>query len=358
MMGLASYVKALDRLKKFEGLSMESHSDEKNLWIDKVLFAKARLSDVFQSDFSAKGILSPRLTAEEKELCRKYCVSYLTADGSLYLIRKQSVLSIEPMGTTSRKHRHAQPTAPTWLRTVGDQQAPQKPTDLVSPNAFAILDVIFRLPENQLQGFSSGLQFAKAFELYQPKLSTLMLSMRVHSLVELRHAVSKLSTEWWISAFRYPATRRVFTPFFLHAKPYHSTLNQSEELKIKKCHSLMLSAENNQLAPGPTEVAKDHGFLRDQDYSIWGSQTALQNLKRELRLVPGIERNTPTWFLATPLHGFRREAILSHLQDRTLPSSIQQISSMANMFRAIWDLSYGESRLMEVQVEMLTKVLK
>ncbi len=352
-MRLAPYIKALDRLKAQEGLSVESHvdpnTDEKNLWIDNVLFASARLSDIFQPDFSAKGILVPKLTPEEKDHCRKHGVSYLTTDGSFYLVRKKSMLLIEPLAPPERmrRHWHAHSTAPTWLTTVSGSQAPSKPTDLVSPNAFSILDVIFRLPEHQLQGFSSGLQFAKSFDLYQPKLSTMMLSMRVHSLVELRQVVSKLSPDWWIAAFRYPAIRRVFTPFFLHAQPYHSTLKQSEKEKTEKFHSLMLSAENNQLAFGPTEVTKEQGLLRDQDFSVWGSQTALQKLKRELRLVPGIERNTPTWFLATPLYGFRREAILSHLQNRT-----------ANVFRAIWDLSYGDARLREVQVEMLAKVLK
>ncbi|MGK5085622.1 hypothetical protein WDW37_20220 [Bdellovibrionota bacterium FG-1] len=358
MTDLASYVKVLDRLKKFEGLSIPSHCDGARLWIGGIPFAKARLSDVFQADFSSKGILSPRLSSQEKELCRTCNMSYLTSDGSLYLVRKQSVLSIEPIEAISRRKRHTQPTSPAWLRTVGDQHVPKKPTDLVSPNAFAILDVLFRLPQNQLRGFSSGLQFAKSFDLYQPKLSTLMSSMRVHSLMELRDAVSNLSIDWWISALRYPAIRRVFTPFFFHAKPYHSVLNQSEEAKLEKFNSFILSDKNDQLAPGPTELAKKKGFLRDQDCTVWGTSVGLQTLKRDLRLVPGIERNSPTWFLASPLHGFRREAILAHLPDHGLQFATQEGLSRVNVFRAIWDLSYGDARLMEVQVEMLKQVLK
>lgn len=357
-MKLALYIKVLNHLKKFEGLPLEFHSDGKNLWIDKIPFIQARSSDLFQTNFSAKGILSPRLTQKEKEFCRAYNISYLTTDGSLYLVRKKSVLSIERKETTKRKQK-TKPSKPTWLRTANEQkQVPQKPTDLISPNAFAILDVLFKLPENQLSKFNSGFQFAKSFDLYQPKLSILMSTMQVHSLIELRHAVSRLPTEWWVSALRYPATRRVFTPFFVHAKPYHSLLELSEEKKYEKYLSFILSKEKNQIAPGPTEVAKEYGFLRDKDHAIWATQETLQTLKRELRLVPGIEQNTPTWFLATPVHGFRQEAIQSHLMNKELQSSNRQTSTPTNILRTIWDLSYGDSRLAEVQIEMLKRVFK
>lgn len=357
MAGLSSYVKALDHLRKMEGLPLESYADGKSLWIDKIPFSKAQPSDLFQSDFSAKGILSPKLTREEKEFCRTYNISYLTADGSLYLVRKKSVLSIELRKAAIRPGRNPKMETPSWLKTAGDQHLIQKPIHLISPNAFAILDVLFGVSEKRLHEFSSGLKFAQAFNLYQPKLSTLISAMRVRNIVELRHAVSGLPIDWWVSALRYPAARRVMTPFFVHAKPYHSILKQSEEEKNENFLSLVLS-ERNQLAPGPTEVAKEFGFLRDQDRTVWGTPVALQALKRRLRLVPGVERESPTWFLASPLFGFRREAILSHRSNKQ-PQGLEQRSSEAtNTFRAIWDLSYGDSRLAEVQVELLNTVLK
>jgi hypothetical protein len=348
-MNTSPYVKVLNQLSE-NGLHLHPRSEKDQLRIEEVVFVKALPSDLFRVDFSFQGILSPHLTDDEKAFCRAHAISYLTTDGSLYLVREKSVLSVEPRKAPPRRSRE-KPLAPAWLKTEG-RISPQKPTHLISPNSFDILDVLFRLPKQELRKFESGLQFAKSFDLYQPKLSTLMTAMRVRSLIELREAVSHLPVEWWVSALRYPATRRAFTPFFAQALPYHSTLRLPDEAQRKRFQSLVLASKSREIAPGPTEAAKEYGLLRDKDCTVWGTQAALQALKKELRLTPGTERDAPTWFLATPTHGIQREAVVSHHPEAgTVPTR-------SNVFRSIWDLSYGESRLAEIQVEMLRRVLK
>lgn len=343
MNSITPYLVILDSIKSSEGLQLNTRTDNDNLWIEEVHFTKARSADLFQLDFSGKGILSPSLSAKEKEFCRAHQISYLTKDGSLSLVRKRSVLSVEPREIKKRSRREKTITQP-WENTS------IKPTDIVSPNSFSILDVLFRLPEQKIREFRSGLQFTKTFDLYQPKLSILMTAMKAHDLADLRAKIRNLSLDWWISALRYPATRRVFTPFYRNAIAYHSAFGRSSEAQLENSYAQIIGGHSLEIAPGPTELVKAHGFIRDRDYSVWGTKGALQTLKKELRLVPGLEKNAPTWFLSTPLHGMDREAIFSN-------APVEKIQRGTNIFRAIWDLSYGDARLIEIQSEVLKRVL-
>src|SRR5262245_15916984 len=131
-MDLAAYAKALNYLKNHERLSLSSRSDGKALWIDDVPFVPARPSDLFRANFQAKGILAPKLTPKEKAACRTHGISFLTTDGSFYLVRKRSVLSIEPQEITPRRKKEDKPSPPSWL-PKSEGHASLKPTHLISP---------------------------------------------------------------------------------------------------------------------------------------------------------------------------------------------------------------------------------
>lgn len=352
MKSFTNYINLLKQFNKNDSIRLVYRTEEETLWLENVPFISAHASDIFQKDFSEKGVLTYTLTQLEKDYCKKHNISYLTQDGCLLLIRKKNQLTIEPRKPTQRKKRNRRELT-HLIKT---------PTHLISPNVFTILDVLFRLTESQIKNFRSGLHFSKHFELYQPKLSTLMLSVGARNLLELRKIISQVPLEWWISALQYPATRRVFTPFLKNSKPYHSValeITQKSTLEYNHLiNTLIKSIGHHQLAPGPTEVPKGLGLLRDTDFSIWGTEKGLFELKKKFRLVPGIEKNFPTWHLATPTFGIERESIFSHFpmtQKTELPHSIHESS---NFFRAIWDLSFGDARLLEVQTEILKRILK
>jgi len=362
---LSTYIDALELLCKKEKLQLDYRVQDHTLWIENIPFYPINTTLTSSKTLLEKGILKKSLDSFQKKFCHENNISYFTEDQNLFLVLPDTILSIEPRNLNSALNNISYSR---WI-TPSSTEMHGPLTTIISPNAFDILDILFRLSNDELIHIKSGLEFSKKYGSYQPKLSNMMRSLRDKTMLDFKVAICSLDMNWWKSALRYPATRRSFTSFFQQAKPYHS-LNAPDDAYIyEKLNELVTNTSKNQLALGPTEVAKGYGFLRDPDYAIWGTIEALQIVKKTFRLVPGFKRESTNWFLATPVHGIRSEAILSLYpvngsnNSSTMPRTISQshvkegLYQYSNLFRSIWDLSYGESRLSEVQELLLGRIL-
>jgi hypothetical protein len=269
-------------------------------------------------------------------------VNYLTLDGQFQFTRDRTTLSIS-------HNKKARNKAKSKTSKVDDKKW-VSPTLLISPYALSILDVLFRLPDTELMQAPSALSFSKKYDLYQPKLSKLMRELGAKSLSTLKQKITSLPEEWWLLAFQYPATKKRLTPFFEVAKPFHTL--EAKPASEEELNSAILKAHGC-LIPGPIEVAKKLGMINDTDHYLWGTTEALQDFKRQHRLVPGKAPSGSTWHLAVPTRDLHQEAIASHLKHEN-PHSVE----LANPFRATWDLSFGSERLKEVRGALLWSLLE
>lgn len=341
MKQIEPYLKVLEILIQGAHLQVKAHLEKNTLNINDILFKKINRQQL--KDHPPHGILLPTLTQDERLFCDTFKISYLTLDGHFQLIQEKSVLRLE---------RFKKPPQAPPYKNMGQPHKQISPTLLVSPYSLSILDTLFRAPESSLKE-KSGLAFTKEFDLYQPKLSKIMRDLNAHTLIELKAKIQELPAHWWQLAWQYPATRKGLTPFFEAAKPYHSLNPLSLDQQALK--NLLLKY-HYEIIPGPPEVAKDYGVIIDADSYYWGTEKATQDLKAELRLVPGKAPLGPTWHLAIGSKDLKTEAILSRMTN--LRSNTLQGTELANTFRAIWDLSFGSERLQAVRINILRKVIK
>jgi hypothetical protein len=94
------------------------------------------------------------------------------------------------------------------------QKVKLSPTNLISPNGLAFIELLFRINNNDLKKFNSTLHFCKNYGLYQPKASQIMHRLGVKNLVECKEKLREISQEWWLLAIENPASRRKMTSFF------------------------------------------------------------------------------------------------------------------------------------------------
>ena len=338
MGALGSYKKAIQKAETQAGLQLRLRQEGDHLWIGGIKFTLASRADLFRKERFEKGILIRDLSTEEKKYCQSHEISYLTSHGELFLIGNEYRVALEP----NRKKRR--PVQRSKIKRSESLAIPLQPTLLISPNGLAILDILFRIPNGKIQNYKSALSFIHEFKLNQPKLSQMMTRLRVKTLGELKTAIKALPDDWWKIALRYPMTRKRLTPFFEVAKPYHSLRSDLPQLEIK-----------DSLVPGPVEVMRELGLIRDPDRYLWGAASAFQELKNKFRLIPGEGSNAVTWHLATPVGGLERESILSPLHATN--TNFRFPSLRTNLFRSIWDLSFGDERLREVQLLALRRIL-
>ena len=149
-------------------------------------------------------------------------------------------------------------------------------------------------------------------------------------------------------------TRKGLSPFFECAKTYHSLRS---DLPLSRINESLRKREKSSviLAPGPVEVMREMGLIRDPDVYLWGTEATFHELKKEFRLIPGDDPERIIWNLATPVADLDRESILSARQAGTTYFKFPSLQS--NLFRAIWDLSFGGERLKEVQLPALRRIL-
>jgi len=340
MQPLTKYLKVLNQLASQVGFQVEVQAKGDTLVVNGIAFTKARRQDLSNGAAANEGFLFPSLTEDERQFCMKHRINYLTLDGQLQVSLEQTTLSITQGKKVRKKAAPLKAKTTEWV----------SPTLLISPYALSILDILFRVPAQEVIQASSVLSFSKKFDLYQPKLSKLMRELGAKNLVSLKEKITALPEEWWLLALQYPGTKKRLTPFFDVAKPFHSL--ETKPTSDEELNSAILKMKSN-LIPGPVEIAKKFGLINDTDHYLWGTTEVLQEFKNQYRLVPGKSSSGPTWYVATPTRELHQEAIASHSKLFS-PHPMD----LANPFRAVWDLSFGSERLKEVRMTLLRSLLK
>lgn len=340
MKQITRYLKILNQLISQMGLQIQVRISGDTLVVNDVTFKSVGRKELSGGSDAGKGFLLPALTEDEKQFCQDHWINYLTLDGQFQLNKGGGVLLIDRGKKTRIKTKQLKSNVTEWVA----------PTLLISPYALSILDILFRVPEKELRQAPSVLSFSKRFDLYQPKLSKMMREFEAKDLFALKGKISSLPEEWWLLAFQYPATKKRLTPFFEVAKLFHSLqVNSPSEEDL---NSVILKAQGK-LIPGPVEVPKRFGMVYDQDHYLWGTQEALQELKRQYKLVPGKAINASAWHLAVPARELHQESIATRLRGEDVHST-----DLTNPFRAVWDLSFGSERLKEIRMSLLRSLFK
>lgn len=341
---ITRYRDILERLEKEASIRFKSRTDSESLWIGAVQFFPVSEPSIFEDKYRGKGVLVKELSADSSAFCKANDISFLTSKGELFLRDTNYQISLKPQVKSRASLKIKLESRLT--------SALPPPTALISPNGFAILDPLFRMTNSELSHFKSAQSFVTAFQLNQSKLSQMMTHLDAKTLTELKSKIRGLPDVWWRSAFHYPMTRKGLTPFFEVAKPYHSL---RKEITQSTVNFELIKFQTLDLLPGPVQPLLDMGLIRDSDIYLWGSQSAFHDLKREFQLIPGRKEDATTWHLATPVAGMKRESISS--QSRPSIDNILNKKIETNLFRALWDLSFGSSRLNEVQIPALRKIL-
>ncbi len=333
-----------NRLKKLQDLASVSvglHREAMQLVIAEIPFVIIRKTDSLDKIANNRGILSRNLSPEQIRFCEVNQISYYCPQVGLKIFKDNYSVFFEIQKKLIQPKKKAVSVASQEIRS----------SMLISPNAFKIMDVLFRLPEKSLIDYRSGLALAKQFSLNQPRISEMMRAFNVRSTLDLKLAISKVPNNWWRMALSDKGSSKRLSRFFEIEKPHYSLIkngheNLSEELeRLRK--SKMVAAL------GPLELPKQFGYLRDSDMSVWGSPEAIRYIKAKFKLIPGIEKEQPIWHLATPRHSFEDESILSN---DALDEGNENRWPRENMFRSIWDLGFGTERLREVQINLLEKI--
>jgi hypothetical protein len=335
------------QIAKRTGIPLEIHGSHGRLWINGVELAPASAKSLYEFSREELGVLVHDLSDKQEEYCRANRISFLTLRGHLFLATNTYALMLTPTSKEKQVNR----------RMIGENSRLPPPTLLISPNGLAILDVLFRLRESSLSEPKSARTFAHEYGLVQSKLSQMMSGLGAETLPELKHKIQDLPESWWITALGYPMTRKRLTPFFERAVPYSSKSGRSSQELVSDLSEWKHS--RSEIVFGPVDLARELGLVRDPDFYLWASQSTSAELKRAFRLVPENHPGELTWFLAVPPDGaeaLQREAVLSPLAYR--PESTHYLPHIrANLFRAIWDLTFGSERLKEIRVLALRQVL-
>lgn len=323
--------KVLNNLQKKCSVHLHTAYGDDVIKIDGVTFKKIkRLNLLSIQDHIDSGVLINKITVEEERLCRANHISFLSSDGKLLLFARNYKLDL-----AIQKSR----VKTKISRAKGDDEP--KPTTLISPYGLEILDVLFRVSDNELEKQKSALSFARYYQLNQPKLSLMMKALKVRSLATLKEKICQLPDSWWKASLRYPMTRKRLKLFFENEKVYRSLIEGSSV------------SDFNELL-GPVEIAKELGFIHDKDFYFWCAEESIEKLKKINKLIPDRSITVPNWHICTYSKG-KDAAIVSMLVDRTSGFYLSHIKS--NLFRCVWELGFGDERSKDIQITMLRRIL-
>jgi hypothetical protein len=292
----------------------------------------------FPFENTEETVLADNLSDEEKRIFQRKKISYLTVAGDVFLWSEDQSLKI------NQEHQ------------AGDLKSELKfsPTKIISPNGLNILEALYRIPQlNSLGdvGFAAtSLSFVKKYRLSQSRLSEIMTGCGADTVLDLKQKIAGFSESWWVDAFEYPGVMKKMKPFSKVMQSY-VPLNFEKEFTYLSLISSFSLKEGVDFVKGPSEYAKEERALIDSDVEIWVSEPAAQKIKKSLRLVPSQNRHESKIKLAIapvdPKTGYLAQALVS-------PDEYHR----HNPFRAIWDLSFGDSRQREVAFTLLRLKLK
>ncbi|PWU22547.1 MAG: hypothetical protein C5B49_00430 [Bdellovibrio sp.] len=342
MAAIEFYHNRLEKLQDLLRIDLKIERRDDTLVICGVQFHPIQKFGFYAGEPKGRGILVRGLSEEEAKYCEANRISYFSGKDRLKIFKETQTVSIEPRKRLAFRRRHP-------IREIGIREFGRFPpyTLIISPNGFKILDALFIHPRERLRDYRSGLAFAKHFGVNQPKLSKIMRTLKVQKVFDLRNAIAELPDEWWKLALSDKSTFKGLTKFFQAATPHYSLL----DIKKKDVFEDFRKDEVfRTLVPGPLDVARKFGYLRDDDLSIWGSREAFHRLKAKYKLIPGVEKAKSIWLLAIPKYGMEAEAIVSTIAPYP---GVPRL----NMFRAVWDLGFGTERLREIQLFILKEAM-
>jgi len=328
--------KAIKSLEKL-GLHLEVHKDGQALLLGKVRFQAQPNPANFAAASKNEGLLLTKSSKALRQSLQKKGINYFDLSGNIFLNSEEHQILIEQ---AKRKP----------LSKVAKTQTSLSPTNLISPNGLAFVDMLFRLKNVELEKFQSTLQFCKHYGLYQPKVSQIMKKMGAKNLLDFKLKLKTLPFEWWLFAFEFPATKRKMTHFFGAAQSYYSLDDSKNALSTKELLSNLDTLFLNDVTAGPIEVAKQLGEIIDEDFSLWVSPAILNKIKKEFKLVPGSKEGRRKWLLAAPPFPLSKEELITH-------ELKAKATAKTNKMRVIWDLSFGDSRLREVRTNILRRFI-
>lgn len=316
-----------------------------------------RLSFVGQKALEAKlrevapdtitGFIFEELPARTRAWLDKNRISYITESGYVAIHLATKVLVLRPeLRSSSLRLINKGPSS---------LSGEPKPSRFISPTAFSIFDALIRITPYELAKLN-GLTFANSFGLSQSGLSKIMSSATARDLVALRKMIGRLGSNWWLDAMLAPRTGRGMTAFYHLAQEYRIQGQNFDRNGAQEWAEQVLSRYPDTIWPGPIEVAKSLGAIFDKTVSFWVDPKVIAALKKEFKLVPIRAGEEPICALAVPKSDFRVEAIRSVAADVgafPLPSNLLGL----NMFRVIWDLSFGDSRAREARAAIIKLVI-
>ena len=337
----------LKKLQKQCSAALDTSRLEDSILINEIKFRRLSRLGLVKTDFPlGEGIMLKKISPDEEKYCRSNGISFLTTEGKLSLIGKDYKLNLELM--PRRK------SALTSKKLDARKDGIPSPTALISPNGLEILDVLFRLPPEDLSEFKSALRFAHEFHLSQPKLSLMMKKLNVKSLGDLREKIKSLPNSWWEGALRYSLTKKGLFPFFEGEKIVRSLRIELSRNQIWEMINVWLGSRSD-LLPGPVEIVKKIGLIRDDDIYLWGTPSAIQEVKTAFKLIPDRSVQETNWHVAISPVALEKGAILSPLANSRRVFFLPEVK--ANLFRSVWDLGFGGERLQEIQLTALRKIL-
>lgn len=336
MKDFVSIQKALKNLEKL-GIHLKVHKDGQALVLGKVRFQTLPSPEHFAAPSKNEGLLLAKSSKALRQSLQKKGIHYLDLSGNIFLNSEEHQILVEEV---KRKP----------LAKTAQDRTSLNPTNLISPNGLAFVDMLFRLKNTEIEKFQSTLQFCKYYELYQPKVSQVMKKMGAKNLLDFKLKLKTLPFEWWLFAFEFPATKRKMTHFWGVAKSYYSLDDSINALSTKELLSDLDTRFLNDVTAGPIEVAKQLGEIIDENFSLWVSPAILNKIKKEFKLVPGSKEGRRKWLLAAPPFSLSKEELITH-EPKT------EASAKTNKMRAIWDLSFGDLRLREARANILRRVI-
>lgn len=298
--------------------------------------AFSRLSNPLLAQHN-EGVILLHSSKEIRKLLQGKGISYFDKEGNIFLNSVFGQIFVQAE------------IAPKYSGGIIKQEggvSSLSPTNLVSPNALSIIDVLFRLTDDQVEEFGSALRFSQKFHLSQSKLSHVMKKVNAKSVIDFKHKIREIPVEWWLFAFESRTTKRKMVNFFDVAVPYYSLSDEVNDNSNKKIFESIDFTYSYNSCPGPIEVAKRYGEIIDNQISLWISDDIETKIKRQYKLVPGKKEGHKVWLMASAPQEILLESIVTHdIHSRDMIKT--------NIIRSIWDLSQGESRLKEVREGLL-----
>ena len=301
------------------------------------------LGEKFSS--APSGILTPSLAPKQIIKLDRLEVSYITLSSGISMWTNMGRVKVEPLSGKPAS------TLNNPFRKESSTDFP--PTLIASPNAFAILDCLFRADEKSLRQYNANM-FCKKFGLAQPKLSGMLRQFSINSPHQLKEKIQSFEPEVLIEKFRYGRARQRMTPFYNFQRGFISKLASLEKIWPKIEAEIFMNPYD--VYYGPSESLIQAGLLRSPHRSVWVCSERLKAFKRDYRLVPASGNEHENLLnICSPKGSFTKEAIITRFAPRR-PEQIDNFG-MSNLFRLLWDLGYSDSRHHELQKDLLRKFL-